>query len=334
MARKTPVDDMRGELAKRALQNQLRNQLVLRVSAGELTTEQADQESLRQGAGRIFHHSIELEKADFARAVWRDAFGDARPLSGADAGQLGQSLSFLQGLSEADLLHTPKGAERKALADLLHVRDRADSMLNLLSLTMSAEDGAGQLGLKWTAVDGQGRKTEHKTILRDTLTVRWLSRNLDTLSFVEKLMEARSAAGKAIEGYEKSEPLQTIGESTKDRVVHRLADLFERYSGERASVPLSENKDPDWSFVRFVYSAVRWFEIPYALRQGGRPGRKPKKIARRPNQPDELPGLSFSTIFAALNKRRKRTAVWDRELRRAARNSAKGVPTSDDEQGD
>jgi len=52
MARKTSVDDMRRELAKRAA---LRNQLVLRVFAGELT---ADQESLRQGAGRIFHHAL------------------------------------------------------------------------------------------------------------------------------------------------------------------------------------------------------------------------------------------------------------------------------------
>jgi hypothetical protein len=323
---------MRRQPASRAaLQNQLRNQLVLRVFAGELTTEQADQESLRQGAGRIFHHSIELEKADRARAVWRDAFGDARPLTDADAGRLGHSLSYLQGLSEADLLHTPKGAEHKALADLLHVRDWADSMLNLLSQTMSAEDGAGELGLKWTDDDGQKRKMERKTILRDTLAVRLLSRNLDTLSFVEKLMEARSAAGKAIEGYEKSEPLQTIGESTKDRVVHELADLYERYSGKKASVPLSENKDPDWSFVRFVYSAVTQFEIPYPLRQGGRPGRKGPKIARRPNQPDQLPHLSFSAISAALKKRRKPTGVWARALERAVRNSAKGVPPSDDE---
>jgi hypothetical protein len=44
--------------------------------------------------------------------------------------------------------------------------------------------------------------------------------------------------------------------------------------------------------------------------------------------------LSFSAISAALKKKRKPTAVWDREFKRAVRNSANCVPRSDDEQGD
>jgi hypothetical protein len=331
---------MRRELAKWVAEGTLtpeqalRNLLFCRVYAGELTPEQADQESLRQGAGRIFSHSLAAEKADPARAVWRDAFGDDRPLSDADAAELGRALALLQGIAEADRLHTPKGAERAARAGHSQLRDGADSMLNLLSVTMSAKDGAGLLGLEWTYADGQGRKTDHKTILRDTRTVRDLSRNLDTLSLVEKLIEAKSAAEKAVEGYGKSESLETIGESTLDRVVHRLGDLFEKYSRKTASVPLSESSDPDWTFVIFVYSAVTRFEIPYASRQGRRPGRKAPKIDPLPNQPKELPHLSFSAIAAALKKKRKPTGLWDRELGRAIRNAAKAIPSSDDEQGD
>ena len=67
----------------------------------------------------------------------------------------------------------------------------------------------------------------------------------------------------------------------------------------------------------------------------GRPGRKPPwRIAPLPGQPDKLPHLSFSAIDAALKKRRKPSGLWERELRRAVKNSAKNIPPPDDERGD
>jgi hypothetical protein len=115
--------------------------------------------------------------------------------------------------------------------------------------------------------------------------------------------------------------LETRGESTAVRVVHELAHVFERFSQEKARVPLAYVKDPDWSFVKFVYAAIPVFEIPYRARQGRKPGRH-SKAAKRPNQPEELPGLSIRAIAAALATRGKPTGVLERAFRREVRKRA------------
>jgi hypothetical protein len=128
-----------------------------RVAAGELTREQADQESLRQGAGRIYDNSLSTQKADLARDVWRAAFGPDRPLTDAKAAELGNALTFRQGLFPADLLHTPRGAERKALTDLRRKAAAAKRFLDELVTIRAAKDGDGFEGVTFAATGPKGQ---------------------------------------------------------------------------------------------------------------------------------------------------------------------------------
>jgi hypothetical protein len=159
--------------------NQIRNALVLRVFAGELTRDEADLESTRLGAGRIYNHSPSSKNADSARAVWRDTFGKDEHLGDAETKELGEALGFLQGLADADRLHTPKGAERAALARL--------------QLIVKLEDRVtGDL------VSRNATRRKKRIVLQDNLAVRLLCRNADILSIVEKINDLKSAAKKAI----------------------------------------------------------------------------------------------------------------------------------------
>jgi hypothetical protein len=296
---------------------------MLRVAAGELTREQADQESLRQGAGRIYNHLLSTLKADLARRVWLETFGPGRPLTDAAAAELGNALSFRHGLFGADLLHTPKGAERKALAELRRKAAAVNGLLDELVIIRAAKDGDGFEGVTFAATGPKGKTIPRTAVLRDRLSVRLWCRGFDAPLLVSGLLQARGAAEKAIEGYRASERLETRGESTAHRVVHELAHVFEKFSQDKARAPLADVEDPDWSFVHFVYAAIRLFEIPYRGRQGGKPGRKPSRAAKRPNQPKELPGLSIRAIAAALATRGEPTGVLERAFRREVRKRAR-----------
>jgi hypothetical protein len=271
--------------------NDIRNALFRRAMSGELTRDEADAESVARGAGRIFNHSLALQKADLATLVWKETFGDNKSLSPEDARSLGCSLASLPDMISGYRQHTKKGSEKAALAKLVQVRDDAGRLLASL---------------------------KSKDCPSGDLAVRFLQRRVDVRETRWTLMKLRRASNRLIATYDASQD-DVPKVSPADRLVIVLASLFQRYAGQKATVPLSERKNPSWAFVVFVYSVVELLKIDFAVRGGRKTRRKPSDIVPLANQPEEMRGLSLNTIHSALKKREGETGVMRREIVRFVR---------------
>ncbi|GAC1550088.1 MAG: hypothetical protein NVS2B5_05700 [Beijerinckiaceae bacterium] len=167
-----------------------------------------------------------------AASVWREAFESSELLSDSDAEQLAER--FIDAVSEYE-------AEK-----LLSSREELRKSLEHLKALVQATKRVRQL----------------LTAKKPELALRMLNRNLAPGALEALALEVKNIediANALIEAYSRPEtaPIELPkNESVTDRLVLRLAELYQTISGKKAG---KGRKGP---FVSFVQSAAQKFEFP------------------------------------------------------------------------